>query len=403
MARFLVVGGGVTGLSTALQLATAGHDVDVVERSSAVGGDVLSYCCKATDSCARCGVCVAHRLMRDALRHERVHLRTGSTIVSASPDEERVAAHVLRALPEIDYHRCVGCDRCLAACPTGCITRCASGELVQYRIDHRRCLLHQGKPCRVCAEACPAGAVTAGAAQRSESLAARACLVAVGHTPFAPAAKPRYGYGRSSGILTGREAEEILSREPTLGQGVTSVAFVQCVGSRDPSLGRPWCSAVCCAYAVRLARVIKHRDPSVAVTVYYIDLQSFDKCFTAFRAEVESAGVELLRGVPFRMDPLEGGGIRVTLEGNGEAMPAVRVHDRVVLSVGLGPTAGAADTARLLGIGVDAHGFLKSARENVLVAGTCARPQTIPECIAEAGAAASRLMALAGSPGQGGR
>jgi heterodisulfide reductase subunit A2 len=397
MARFLVVGGGITGLSAALALATAGHDVDVVERASAIGGEVLSYCCKATDSCARCGVCVAHRGMRDAIKHERVRLYTGSTLVSASPDAGRVTAQLVRALPAVDYRRCVGCDRCLAACPAGCITRYARGELVQYRIDHAKCLLHHGTRCTACADACPAEAVTAGAATRHETVTARACLVATGHAPFAPAAKPRYGYGRAIGVLTGREAEEILSREPTLGPGVKSVAFVQCVGSRDPVLGRPWCSAVCCAYAVRLSRVIRHRDPSVAVTIYYIDLQSFDKCFTAFRAEVEAAGVELVRGVPFRMDPLEAGGVRVMLEGATDATPVSRVHDRVVLSVGLGPAAGAAETARLLGLEADANGFYRSGREHVLVAGTCSRPQTIPECVGDAGAMASRMMALGAS------
>jgi len=397
MARFLVIGAGITGLSAAFELATAGHDVDVVERSSVVGGEVLSYCCKATSSCARCGVCVAHRRLRDAVTHERVRLFPGARLSATSADAAKVTLQLVRSLPAIDYHLCVGCDRCLAACPAGCISRSARAELVQYRIDYSACLMHRGERCEACTVACPTRAVTAAGAERNETLAGRAALVATGHTPFSAEAKPRYGWGRVAGVLTGREAEEILSRQSSLGDDVKSVGFVQCVGSRDPSLRRPWCSAVCCAYAVRLARVIKHRDPSVAVTIYYIDLQSFDKCFAAFRAEVESAGVELARGVPFRMDA-SSGRVRVSIEGDGNESPTAREHDRVVLSVGLGPSPGAGETAGLLGLATEVGGFYRSVADNVLVAGTCERPQTIPECIGEAGAMAGRMMGLGAEP-----
>ena len=394
MARYLVIGGGVTGLSAALDLATSGHDVEVVERKSVVGGEVLAYCCKATDSCARCGVCVAHRRIAEALRHPRVRVHTGSTLTAADTGGDRIALQIACALPSIDYRLCVGCDRCAEACPEKCITRVARAELLQYRIDHSSCRLHRGIACTACVDACPAGAVTAGASGRRESLTARACLVATGHEPFAAADKPRYGYGRVGGVITGREAEEILSRAGALGENVKSVAFVQCVGSRDPAAGRPWCSAACCAYAVRLARMLRHRDPASEVTVYYIDLQSFDKCFPGFRDEVSALGVELVRGVPFRMDETSDGRVRVSVEAQGAA-PSTREHDRVVLSVGLGPASGSASLAALLGLGSDSAGFFRSAAPNVLVAGTCARPQTIPECIGEAAAMAGRMQGLA--------
>jgi heterodisulfide reductase subunit A2 len=395
MARYLVVGGGITGLSAALDLAQAGHDVDVVERKSVVGGEVLSYCCKATDSCARCGVCVAHERIAEAARHERVRLYTGARLEAAEASSGRVSVQLARSLPAIDHRLCVDCGRCVSACPAACITRTGRATLVQYRVDHSACLLHQGKRCTACADACPARAVTAGAPERRESLAGLACLVATGHEPFSPLAKPRYGYGRLAGVMTGREAEELLARQSTLGDGVRSVGFVQCVGSRDPAALRPWCSAVCCAYAVRLARVIRHRDPAVDVTVYAIDLQSFDKCFAAFRQEVLASGVQVARGVPFRVDEAPGGRVRVTLDDAGGPTPSTREHDRLVLSVGMGPGPGSAETAGLFGLATDGGGFFRSAGESLFVAGTCARPQTIPECIGEAAAAASRMMRLA--------
>ena len=105
--------------------------------------------------------------------------------------------------------------------------------------------------------------------------------------------------------------------------------------------------------------------------------------------------MELVRGVPFRMDPIPAGGVRVAIEGTDDSLPSSRVHDRVVLSVGMEPAEDAAALGRLMGLAADGGGFHRATADNVLVAGTCSRPQTIPECIGEAGAVAGRLMRLA--------
>ena len=132
-------------------------------------------------------------------------------------------------------------------------------------------------------------------------VAADGVLVATGHENFDPVVKPRLGYRRLPGVMTGFEAEQALVGRLDLGG--QSVAFIQCVGSRDPSLSRNFCSAVCCAYALRMARVLKHRNPQADVTVYYIDIQHFDKVQSAFRADVERAGVKLVRGIPSSVSP----------------------------------------------------------------------------------------------------
>jgi len=237
---------------------------------------------------------------------------------------------------------------------------------------------------------CPADAIEGKAAVKPLTLTGSDAFIATGHTVFDAAKKPRYGYGRMPNVITGLELEEMLSRELDFPEDVSDVAFIQCVGSRDPVLGRNYCSSVCCAYALRMARVLKYRKPDIKVTVYYIDLQAFDKTFTRFKEELLSLGVQLIRGVPFRVDELESGKLRCMVEhGNGDE--TIAEHDKVVLSVGMGPDLSSGEVAELFGLKQDEYGFLSSEKSNVYVSGTCENPQSITESIASAEAAAVKI------------
>ena len=172
------------------------------------------------------------------------------------------------------------------------------------------------------------------------------------------------------------------------------MAFIQCVGSRDPSLCRNFCSAVCCAYALRMARVLKTRNPQADVTVYYIDIQHFDKVQSAFRADVERSGVKLVRGIPSSVSPSGG---RLALAIDDPATGAITaVHDTVVLSAGMQSADGADEVAARFGLGRDAFGFFESAAGGdaagrVKAAGTCVEPQDMFAAMASGRAAALDL------------
>lgn len=390
MSRFLILGGGISGCTAGAELAGLGHQVTILEQAARFGGKLLDYCCKATDSCSRCGVCVAAAQLAGAARQQRVRIVPGAEVKSVRRGEG-FTVQASRANPAIDPGRCTDCGACLRACPEGAIGRQRKAELVQYVVDHARCRLHRGRSCELCLQACPAGAISSGPSAVSElRLKADALLLATGHQPFDAARKIRLGHGRFPGVLTGAEAEELLTRQESLGGA--SVAFVQCVGSRDPKEGNNYCSAVCCAYALRLARLLRHRDPGTEVTVYYIDLQNFDKAFTPLRGELQAAGVRFLRGVPFRVEQLSTGRLQLFFE-SPEGQQSVAEHDRVVLSVGLRPEPRTAGLAGLLGLPLNAHGFLASAHpaEGVWACGTCLEPQGIPDSMASARAAALEM------------
>jgi len=393
MSRYLILGGGISGCTAGAELAGLGHQVTILEQAARFGGKLLDYCCKATDSCSRCGVCVAATQLARSARQERLRILPGA-VAKAIRRGESFTVRATRANPAIDPGRCTDCGACLPACPEGAISRQRKAELVQYVVDHARCRLHHGKQCDRCLQACAAGAIVSGDSAESDlNLKADGLLLATGHQPFDAARKIRLGYGRFPGVLTGAEAEELLTRQESLGGAVgASLAFVQCVGSRDPKEGHNYCSAVCCAYALRLARLARHRDPQAEVTIYYIDLQNFDKEFTPLLKELEEGGVRLVRGVPFRVEQLSTGRLQVLFE-SPDGQQSTAEHDRVVLSVGIRPEPGTADLAGLLGLPLNAHGFLASAHPaaGVWACGTCLEPQSIPDSMASSRAVALEM------------
>ena len=388
MANVLIIGAGITGCTAGLALARRGHTVTLVEAHSLVGGKVLDYGCKATDECTRCGVCVAHETLRDALADPRITIMTGATVTGVRWTGSKASVTVEQKLPAIDPRRCTHCNACVTACPANCVIRYQRGGVTHYAVDHARCRIHRGRSCQACAKACTAGAVTVGARSQTLTVRADSILVATGHRAFDATGKPTFGYRRLPGVLTGEEAEAKWADHATLGAEGQDVAFVQCIGSRDVSLGRPYCSSVCCAYATRLAQRLRHRDPSSRATVYFIDLQSFDKAFDRFRAGLTAAGVNLVRGVPVGVEPGTNGKLRLRIE-TAEGQHQTVEHDAVVLSVGMGPTSDASAVAAQFGLARNEDGFFAESRHpRVFSAGTCCSPQSIPDCMAAAQAAA---------------
>jgi heterodisulfide reductase subunit A2 len=217
---------------------------------------------------------------------------------------------------------------------------------------------------------------------------AAAVIVASGFGAFDPRKKPQLGYGRIPGVVTALELESRI-RADSWDRDIKSVAFIQCVGSRDPKIGNNYCSRVCCAYALRLGRLLHSRFSDVKASIFYMDIQSFDRDFDS-RLKAAQKEMSLIRAIPSQIRQAPDGRPELVYHGP-EDERVFETYDMVVLSVGMTPGESAASLADLLGLGFTPDGFLGKNRESagsvhkgLFVTGAARGPCSIEETISDA-------------------
>ena len=266
--------------------------------------------------------------------------------------------------------------------------------------------------CMACVEACQAGAVIHEMIAEEIVVEVGAVILAPGVEPVDPTCRPEFGFGQFTNVVTSVQVERMLSasgptgghlRRPSDGASPRRVAWIQCVGSRDLAAGEPYCSSVCCMYAVKQALVAVEHDPNLEATIFYQDLRAFGKGFEGFVRRAQATGritfragsVAAVKEKPGSKDLV----LRVLTE---EGKPAEEVYDLVVLSVGLRPSPSGVEVAKRLGIRVGPTGFpqttieepVSTSRSDVFVAGAFREVVDIPEAVTSASAAAAKVMAF---------
>jgi heterodisulfide reductase subunit A len=331
--RVLVIGGGISGLTAALDLARMGYPVSVAERAETLGGLSASFCCKASETCNKCFACVVDKRVKDALNQGAIEILTGVE-------------------------------------PVG--FRGGPGNYVTT--------LRRGR-------------------QPLEILSA-AVVVAAGIAPYDAAEKVEYGYGRFRNVITARDLDEMLRfrgglTRPSDGRVPATVAFFQCVGSRDETIGHLYCSQACCAYALRLIRVLRHQVPDLRATFLYMDIQPAGASFQGLlEASRQDNHLRLIRSLPSKVyhSPLHDT-LRVRLVDPGQGDVVEEAFDLIVLSTGMVLRPETRPLIDLLGLALDEDGFVASPapETGLFVAGACAGPKDIDRSITHAGATASRV------------
>lgn len=392
--KILIVGAGVAGLTAALELAQTGLTVDLVEKSDFAGGHAVGFSCKAIEACVRCGACAVEEKLRTAAGDPRIRILTGTEVRTFSPGD-RFSYTLNRRARFIDSARCTNCGECARACPDNAVISGVSAHQHPFfALTPDRCRrFNAGEDCQACRTACPSGAIDLAAGPEIIEDSADAVILAVGFQPYCPKDKP-YGYGRFADVITNLELEAMLRQKnrvlrPSDGRKPESIAFVQCVGSRDARRGHLWCSQVCCGSALRMAYWIQARQPDSRITVFYIDIQTFGKDFEAFDSRCREK-LRFVRTLPADVLAAPDGSLQLTYaEADGREARA-QAFDLVVLSVGLTPAADAAAIAQRLGASRSDSGFLAEGKgENgVFVCGAAKGPMSIAQSIADAGAAA---------------
>lgn len=395
----IILGGGIAGLACARELAASSVQCTIVEKGPLLGGHVARFACKATDRCQRCAACSLEDLVHRVRAEHRVTTMTRTTLTDAQRVNGQFGVALLTRPRRIVPDSCDCCGACRDVCPAaGAITYSAfDGSMA---IDEDRCLYFRDESCRLCVEACPRGAIELVGREETSRVTASAVILATGFTPYDAAEKPRFGFGRIPGVVSATELDGLLKDDVWQPGGDDTaprhVAFIQCVGSRDTKIGRNYCSRVCCGYALRMARLLRCRFPRVEPTMFYMDIQTFER--DVQRTLMDAANeVRLIRAIPSE--------VRAGVDGRPELVyqaaddkKTSESFDLVVLSVGISPARTASAMGRLFGVDRNVDGFLgednesvQTAAEGVFVAGTVQGPRSIPDTVSHALRAAAAV------------
>lgn len=422
----LVLGGGIAGLEAALNLAEHDFSVAVVEKDASIGGKMirLSKVFPTLD----CSSCITTPKMAAAAHHPKITIFTYCELQTLARREHDLVAAITQKPRYVELEKCIGCRQCEYQCPVlapdaeqgGFAARKAiylpfSNAIPQKAlIDTENCIL-----CGLCAKVCPTQAVNYFQEPEDFTLTAATAVIATGFEMTPLADKVQYGQGLIPNVITALQMERLLAPHgpynrvlrPYDGKEPDSVAFIQCAGSRDQSMGVPYCSRVCCMYAIKQAMLLSGSLPLADLTVYYMDIRAFGKGYEQFFQNAQAMGVNFVKGKVAYLDPGDDGAVRVRYESQ-EAEGGVQVaeHDLVVLSLGLLPGWAPGDSCAL-STGPDK--FIKTVKpklapaltdlEGVFVAGAAAGPKDIVDSIVEAGSAAMEASRYLSKKGLGGR
>jgi len=416
----LVVGGGVGGCQTALDLAHAGHKVYLVESSLSIGGTMAQL--DKTFPTLDCSICILGPKLVEAAAHPLIELLTFAEITNISGQAGRFTVEVTLKPRYVDMSRCVGCGSCAEVCPVIVPSRWNLG------LKSRKCIrviFAQAVPlvatiekeycidCEMCLNACEHGAIDLTSVPEERHLEVGAVVLATGARPFDPAIRGEYGYGRVPGVLTNLEYERLVcATGPTqghlltpAGRPVQRLAFVQCVGSRDQRF-LPYCSGYCCTAAIKQAMLTLEHKPDAEVTIFFNDIRTSGKGFEELYRRAQKAGVRFIRGLPGRIEAGADGGPVIVYEDQQGGRRGRHPVDLAVLAVGLEaprevlPFMGTEPIRDHLGFYESRHPVLhslESTRPGVFLTGTCQGPRDISETVCTGSGVAARVINLLSS------
>jgi len=431
----LVIGGGITGMYAALDVANAGYKVHLVEKNPSIGGHVAQL--NRTFPTLERSASILTPRMIDVGAHPNINLMTYSEVEEIGGYIGNYDVKVKRKPRYIDETKCKDkdCELCVEACPVKDIPNEFDEGLSKrsaiylpfpfavppvYTVDAEHCSLlkegkcgdatletiKEGKAVPPCLAACP-GAIDFEQKEETVDLNVGTIIVATGYDIIDPTVSAEYKYGVYPNVITGLEFERLSSPSgPTGGKIIVNgtepkdVVFISCVGSRNKQTGYEYCSRVCCMYLAKQAHQVKEQLPDANVTMCFQDVRAFGKGFEEFYGQVKTEGVFYLRGLPGEIYKKPGSD-RVVIRGENTLLgePYEMEADLVVLGMGLKPNKGVESVVDMLKLSktpdqflLEAHPKLRpvdTATDGIFIAGCCASPKDITDSIAQGKAAAS--------------
>ena len=426
--RALIIGGGIAGIQSALDIADAGYKVDIVEKAPTIGGKMAQL--DKTFPTLDCAACILTPKMVEAAQHENITLYTYSEVEEVKGFVGNFTVKIRKKARFIDENKCTGCAVCTEKCPSrkgknefNCGLNTRGAVYIPFAqavpnvavIDPTNCIHFKTGKCGICAKNCSAGAIAFDQQDEIIEETYGAIVVATGYQISDVTKYDEFQYTKHPDVVTSLELERLMNAAgPT--QGVLlrpsnkehphDIVFIQCVGSRDNTCrGKLYCSKICCMYTAKHAMLIREKYPDVNVHVFYIDVRTPGKNFDEFyRRAVEQYSVDYIKGMVGKVYENDKGGLTVqavNLISNERVMIDT---DMVVLAAAIEPSDGVRKVASMLTASIDTNNFLTEAHPKlrpvecatagVFLSGVCQGPKDIPETVSQAGAAAVKVIGL---------
>ena len=433
--RALVIGGGIAGITAALDIADAGFPVDIVEKKVTVGGKMAML--DKTFPTLDCASCIVTPKMTEVSQNPNIRILSYSEVVGVKGYIGNFTIDIKRHARFVDETKCTGCGACIEACPNKKVPNDFNLNLDNKKaiyipfaqavpkvatIDANYCL-HQkaaknGKnACGFCQKACGVGAIDFNMKDEVITEKYGTIIVATGYNPIELTKFDEYAYSQSPDVVSSLEFERLCNasgptsghlKRPSDGKEPKNIVFVQCVGSRcsaDSTKGHEYCSKICCMYTAKHAILTRDHYPDTNVWVFYIDVRTPGKLFDEFyRRAVEQYGVHYIKGQVGKVTPLSDG----TLDVQGsDLILNKQVHikaDMVVLAASIEADKSARPLATMLTTSMDNNDFfleahaklrpVESPTAGIFLAGCCQGPKDIPETVAQSSGAAAKAICL---------
>ena len=426
--RALVIGGGIAGIQTALDIAEAGFEVDIVEKKPTIGGKMTQI--DKTFPTLDCAACILTPKMVDCAQNEKIKIYSYSEVDSVSGFVGNFTVKIKRKARFVDETKCTGCGLCTEKCPMKNVPNEFNLGIDNRRaiyipfaqavpkvatIDPDHCNMLKNGKCGVCSKVCSAGAIDYKQTDTFIEEKYGAIVVATGFNPIDVSKYGEYAYDQSKDVITSLEFERLTNAagptsgtllRPSDGKHPHTIVFVQCVGSRcTPERGKQYCSKICCMYTAKHAMLTREKYPDTDVYVFYIDVRTPGKNFDEFyRRAVEDYGVHYIKGAVGKVSPQADGTLDVQAS---DLIMNEQLHikaDLVVLAAAIEPDKSARPLATKLTASMDTNDFfteahpklrpVESPTAGIFLSGVCQGPKDIPETVSQASACAAKVIGL---------
>lgn len=414
----MVVGAGVAGMKASLLLAQAGVKVHLIERESLIGGQTIKF--EEVYPNMECATCMVAPIQQDVLQNEDIEVSLLSTLKKVEEKSDSYEVEIEKKARYVSLENCIGCNACFDPCPVEldntfeenlskkkAISVPCPGALPNVpTIDPANCLRLNGKKkdCKACQEACMFDAVDFSQKDEKVKIDVGAIIVTTGFDMFDVKPLDEYGYGKYPNVYTAMEFERLYAQNgPTEGKlvlrddkPIKSIGIIHCIGRKE--LG--YCSGVCCMYSAKIAQFLKHKAPDAKIHEFYRDLCIPGKSYQNFYESTRKKGVNFIRFNEIHVGK-SNGNIEITCsEENGQDQKIKA--DMVILSPALIPGKDTETLAKILGVGLDTHGFFATQnqqlspviteKKGIFIAGCAEGPKDIPDSIAQAEAAVGKVL-----------